>query len=187
MQKRVSVYQLTESAIMLALSAMLSFISVFRMPQGGSITLFSMAPLLYLSFRYDVKWSLFIAFVYSLLQMVLGGFYAPPAQTFLAFAGVVTLDYVLAFTVLGLAGFFARLVKGVPGILFGETAVMFLRFFCHFLSGVLIWREYAPEGQPVALYSFLYNGSFMLGEWVLTAVALIALDRILKNYHRGLL
>lgn len=175
---------MTESAIMLALSVLLSFISIYRMPYGGSVTLCSMAPVLTLSFRYDVKWSLFVTFVYGLLQMALG-FYPPPAQTFFSFAGVVLLDYVLAFGCLGLAGCVKRFFKsgsGIPSILVSVSFVIFLRFLCHFLSGIIIWDVYAPEGQPVALYSLLYNGSFMLGEWIVTSVALVALDRV-KDHH----
>lgn len=184
MQKR-TVYQITESAVMLALSTLLSLISVYKMPYGGSITLCSMVPLLYLSYRYPVKWGLFVACIYALLQMLLG-FYPPPTSTFLSFVAVIALDYIVAFGVLGLAGFFAKAFKGIVGTVFGETIVMALRFLCHFISGIIIWKVYAPEGQSPALYSFLYNGSFMLGEWILSAIALVALHRILKGHHLGL-
>ena len=186
MQKKVPVHQLTESAVMLALAMVLSIIKVYQMPYGGSITLCSMVPILYLSFRYDAKWSLFTAFVYGALQMLLD-FYPPPAQTFVAFAGVVALDYALAFGCLGLAGSVGRFMKGIPGILFGATVVVFLRFLCHFASGIIIWDVFAPEGQSVVLYSFLYNGSYMLGEWAVTAIGLVALERILRGYRKALL
>lgn len=208
MNKRISTYQLAESAIMLALASAFSFISVFHLPYGGSITLCSMVPLLYLSFRYELKWSVFVAFLYGLLQMLFS-FYAPPTRTFFAFLGVVTLDYIVAFGALGLAGFFARSIKGISSratkvtssnaakgtplsmhidILFGATMSLLIRFLCHFASGILIWGVYAPEGQSAAVYSFLYNGTFMLGEWVLTIIALVALVNVLpKQYKRSLL
>lgn len=43
---------ITESAIMIALSMVLSMVKIFELPQGGSITAASMVPLLIISFRY---------------------------------------------------------------------------------------------------------------------------------------
>lgn len=176
---------LAESAILIALASALSMVSVFRLPYGGSITLFSMVPLLYLSFRYDVKWSLFVALIYGVLQMLLG-FYAPPTRTFFAFIAVIALDYLVAFGVLGLGGFFSRLSKGTAGMLLGVTIALFARFLCHFLSGIIIWGVYAPEGQSEVIYSLLYNGTFMLGEWVLSVVAMIALANVLPKKYNSL-
>ena len=93
---------LVECALMIAVGTVLAQIKIFEMPFGGSVTLVSMLPFILVSFRHGVKWGLATGFVNSLLQMLLG-FYAPPAGTVAAFVGVVLLDYVLAFTLLGLA------------------------------------------------------------------------------------
>ena len=77
------------------------------MPNGGSITLLSMLPFILVSYRHGTKWGLFTGFVNSLLQMLLG-FYAPPAPGLLPLVGMILLDYVLAFTLLGLAGAIAN-------------------------------------------------------------------------------
>ena len=69
---------MVECALMIALGTILANIKIYELPNGGSITLFSMVPFILVSFRHGVKWGLFTGFVNSLLQMLLG-FYAPPA------------------------------------------------------------------------------------------------------------
>ena len=175
--KKGTVTGLVECALMLAMATVLSFITVYQMPYGGTVTLCSMVPLLYVSFRYPVQWSLLTAVAFGLLQMLFA-FFPPPARSVLAFAAVILLDYLVAYGVIGLAGFFRRPFRGDKGMLIGGSVAIAGRFLCHFVSGILIWGPYAPEGQPVALYSFLYNGFFMLGEWLLSMVALVALAKI---------
>jgi len=175
--KKITVTGLGECAIMLAIAAILSMITIYQMPFGGTVTLCSMTPLLYISFRYPVQWASLTAIAFGLLQIFVA-FFPPPAQSILAFTAVILLDYLIAFGVLGLAGFFGRPFQGVLGMLIGGGIAVAGRFLCHFVSGILIWSAYAPEGQPVALYSFLYNGSFMLGEGLLSLVALVALAKI---------
>jgi thiamine transporter len=182
--RRRNVLTLVECAMMIAMATVLSMVKLFNLPQGGSVTLASLAPLVIVSFRHGLKWGLGTAFVHSLLQMVLG-FYAPPVQTVLAFAGVVLLDYVLAFTVLGAASFFAKPVKSkIAGAAFGTVVVCALRLLCSFLSGILIWSSYAPEGTPVWLYSLTYNGSYMLWETIITAVVMVILVPVLDRIGR---
>ena len=98
---------LVECALMIALGTVLANIKIFEMPNGGSITLLSMLPFILVSYRHGTKWGLFTGFVNSLLQMLLG-FYAPPAPGLLPLVGMILLDYVLAFTLLGLAGAIAK-------------------------------------------------------------------------------
>ena len=98
---------LVECALMIALGTVLANIKIYELANGGSVTLFSMLPFILISFRHGVKWGLFTGFVNSLLQMLLG-FYAPPAPGLLPLVGMILLDYVLAFTLLGLAGAFAK-------------------------------------------------------------------------------
>ena len=168
---------LTECALMVALSAVLQVIPFFSLPNGGSITLASMAPIVLAALRHGPKWGLLTSFACSLVQMLLGGISSPPTETFGWFVLVVLLDYALAFTCLGLAPLFARPFGGsqIAGPAAGSVAVCLIRFFCHYLSGIIIWGVYAPEGQPVWLYSLTYNGSYMLVETVLTTTAVLLL------------
>ena len=78
---------MVECALMIALGTILANIKIYELPNGGSITLFSMVPFILVSFRHGVKWGLFTGFVNSLLQMLLG-FYAPPAPGLLPLVGL---------------------------------------------------------------------------------------------------
>lgn len=171
---------ITESAIMIALAMVLSMVKIFTLPQGGSITAASMVPLLIISFRYGPKWGTFTAFVYSLVSMVTG-FYPPPVANFLNYTLVILLDYVLAFSCLGLASLFAKLIPGhrVVSIGFGSALAVLIRLVCHVLSGVIIWHSYAPEGMSVWVYSVTYNGSYMFCELVMSAVVMGLLASVL--------
>lgn len=164
---------------MVALSAILQVIPFIRLPNGGSVTLANMAPIVYISLRHGPKWGLLTAFVDSLIQMLLGGISAPPVQTFFWFLLVILLDYVIAYTVLGLAPLFAKpfSIAGRPlvGAGVGAATVTLMRYCCHFLSGILIWNIYAPEGQPVWLYSILYNGTYMIPEIMITTAVVVLL------------
>ncbi len=169
-----------QSALLLALATVLSFITILKLPYGGSVTLLSMLPIIYFSLMYGAKWGLLNAFAYSLLQMLLG-FYAPPVQDFLSFAEVILLDYVIAFGILGCAGIFYRMFKSSPLSAAASAAIVIaLRFLCHFLSGIIIWYSYAPEGQPVWYYSLYYNGSYMGIELILTAIAAFILRKAIN-------
>ena len=166
-------------AMMLAVATLFSLIR-YQLPFGGEITFFSMVPLLYVAFHYTLGWASLTALSFSLLQMAIA-FYPPPAQSFPAFAGVVLLDYVLAYGMMSLAGIFSRPLNGMKKIMAGSAIAFLGRFLCHFVSGILIWSSNAPEGQPVALYSLLYNGAFVLGEWILSTAALLALEKLAPN------
>ena len=179
--KKDTTRTLVECALMIALSTVLSMFKLFQMPQGGSVTCASLAPLVIVSYRHGTKWGVGTAFAHSLLQMLLK-FDAPPANTFFAFAAVVLLDYVLSFTVLGLASFFGKPFKNRSvSVAAGAVIVCALRFLCSFASGVLIWGGYAPKGTPVWLYSLTYNGGYMLPEAVITAAAAVILVKALDG------
>ena len=160
---------------MIALGTVLANIKIFEMPNGGSITLLSMLPFILVSYRHGTKWGLFTGFVNSLLQMLLG-FYAPPAPGLLPLVGMILLDYVLAFTLLGLAGAIAKPFKNrLVGVAVGTAAVCGIRFLCSFLSGWLLWGSWAPEGMSAPLYSLVYNGSYMLPNTILMVVVCLLL------------
>lgn len=171
---------LVECALLIAVGTVLAQIKILDMPFGGSVTLLSMLPFVMVSMRHGVAWGLATGFVNSLLQMLLG-FYAPPAGTVFAFVGMILLDYVLAFTLLGTAKWFAGFFKSrTLGVAAGTAAVCFLRFICSFLSGMLIWGSYQSEyswaaGMPTALYSLIYNGGYMLPELLLTTLGVVLL------------
>ena len=125
---------LVEGALMIALSTVLSMIQIPLMPHGGSITLFSMVPILVMSYRHGAKWGIMTAFVNSLIQLVQGLGNLAYCQTLTAQVGCVLLDYLLAFTVLGFACLIAKPFRsrtvgrcqrlcGVPAALFVQLSV----------------------------------------------------------------
>jgi len=167
--KRKNVRALVETSLLVAIGFILSYISHLlglRMPQGGSFTLLSMLPIMTIGLRHGINWGLGGGFVYACLQM-LQEFWPPPTATVYGYISVVMLDYILAFTVLGLSGFFRRRRYG---LLYATPLCLFLRFLCHFASGIIIWNVYAGE-LPVWLYSLTYNGSFMGFELITTMAA----------------
>nr|MCR5689548.1 energy-coupled thiamine transporter ThiT [Clostridiales bacterium] len=117
----------------------------------------------------------------GLLQLVFDGAFAYTWQAML-------LDYIVAFTPLGLAGLF----KGrKSGVFLGSILGIFVRFIAHTLSGVFVWAEYMPEsflGMKMAspwIYSPLYNGIYMGLNLVLTLVVFAILYRPMRKYFLG--
>ena len=171
---------LVEGAVMVALATVLSFIRVFKLPWGGSITLLSMLPIVLFSIRRGVKSGLTVSFVFALIQFAQGvmdglfGWGLTPGMLI----ACILLDYLGAFTVLGIAGIFRK--KGLPGWIGGISLAIALRFVLHFLSGVVIWQSFGElwngfSTNNTFLYSFLYNGCYMLPELVFTLVGAVAL------------
>ena len=147
---------LAEIPVIVALSLVLNFIKVFQMPQGGSITLGSMVPVLLISLRRGPKVGVFTGVVFGFAQMLLDGWFYSPVGMF--------LDYPLAFGALGLAGIF----KKTP--LLGVAVSLTTRFLSHFLSGVIFFYMYAPPGMDPMVYSAVYNGSYMLPELIISGI-----------------
>ena len=150
---------LCEGALMIALAQILSFIKLFpNLPNGGSIT-FAMFPVCLYAVRWGLGRGLMAGFVFGLLQLIFDGAYAWGWQSMI-------LDYLLAFTPLGLAGLFKGKAWGIfPGTVLGCAG----RFLVHFISGVTIYRIYMPTEVPgigtfddATIYSLVYNGVYML-------------------------
>lgn len=182
---------LVEGALMIAMATVLSMIPLFQMPYGGSVTLLSMLPLVLMSYRHGAKWGLFTAFVHGVLQLLLGLENLTYCATIGSQIGCILLDYLLAFTALGLASTFAKpFSHRVLGLAVGTFGVCFLRFVCSFLSGWLLWGSYKDsyawaEDLPVWLYSLIYNGSYMLPEALLTVLGAVLLYKAMPKQFQA--
>lgn len=171
---------IAEGAAMVALATVLSFIKVYQLPWGGSITLLSMLPIVLYSIRRGVKAGLVVSFVYALIQFgqgVMDGLFGWGLTPGTLIACII-LDYVGAFFVLGLAGLFRK--NGLGGWIGGIVLAVALRFVMHFLSGAVIWQSVGElwtgfSTENTYLYSFLYNGSYMLPELIFTVIGAVAL------------
>lgn len=206
--KTERVHSLVECAVMVALATILSFIKIIDLPYGGSVTLCSMVPIIVVAYRRGTNWGLLAAFVFSLIQLLTGLSSLKGIQGFFIVMGSVLLDYVIAYTVLGLGGIFRKSIKNAPASLaLGALVATAARYFCSFLSGALLWSGYAEDtlagmaekgltlandilanfsGTGLAvIYSLFYNGIYMVPEIIITIVVCAILGfvpKIVKKY-----
>ena len=172
---------LCEGALLVGLAFVLSFVKLYELPNGGSLTP-AMFPILLFALRFGLGSGLLAGFVFGLLQMLFDGAYAWGWQSML-------LDYLVAFTPLGLAGLFKGKAWGIfPGAVLGNA----VRFLVHFISGVTIYRIYEPTEilnvgvfDDAVLYSLVYNGLYMVPCRILTVAVAAVLYQPLKTYYAG--
>ena len=203
--------RLTESAMLLAVAIVLELVSKMFIPElpfGGQITLVSMLPVVLISYRHGIKCGLVSGVTYALLEMALGaktvaaafqpGYFGDDRMLLNAFI-MCALDYVVAFTVLGLGGMFRnREWKPATALALGSVAALGLRYVSHIFSGYILfsgWAEwfFTQEGFPAwgaklveslspnmlgFVYSLVYNGFYMVPEIVLTCVGAVLISRI---------
>ncbi len=164
-ESRINSKQLTEISILLALAIVieLAFRVIPRQPQGGSIDL-TMLPLFIIAYRQGLQKGILAGMVFGLLNLLISGLA-------LYHWGVLFFDYLFAFGVLGLSALFFRINKdSVKYFVVGVVVAGMLRFVFHYLSGIIFFGEFAPEGTPVALYSLTYNMTYMAPSIALTAI-----------------
>ncbi|MCX7694444.1 MAG: energy-coupled thiamine transporter ThiT [Caloramator sp.] len=155
-EKKFNTRKITTASLCIALSFVLSYITIFKLPQGGSITLGSMIPIFIFAYVYGVKDGIIVGAVYGILQFIQEPYIVHWAQ--------VMIDYPLAFGALGIAGFVR---KNMPlGMILGGAG----RLFFHVISGVIFFASYAPEGQNVLVYSLVYNLTYLLPDLILCVV-----------------
>ena len=186
-RSHLRVRSLTEGAIMLALAVVLNYVSgiIFAsLPQGGSVTL-AMFPLLFYAHRFGFGRGLLVCFAYGTLDMLLGKGYAWGWQS-------IILDYLVAYTALGLGGLFKGKAWGIfPGITMGCLG----RFAVHYISGVTLYRIIEPTGiegmeffgvfSNPHLYSLVYNGVDMVPNTVIALAIAGILFVPMKKYFAG--
>ena len=205
--------KITESAMLIAVAVILELISKMFIPElpfGGQITLCSMLPVVLISYRHGVKWGLVSGLAYACVEMALGaktvmaafqpGYFGEGTLLFNALL-MCLMDYVLAFTVLGLGGVFRNRIenKGLS-LALGALVALACRYICHIVSGYILFSDYAEwfftqEGFPawganlVAslspqglawVYSAVYNGTYMIPEMITTCLCAILLSRVPK-------
>ncbi len=205
--------KITESAMLLAVAIVLELVSkmfIPEMPFGGQITLVSMLPVVLISYRHGVKWGLVAGLTYALLEMAIGAKTVAAAfqpgyfgdGTMLVNALIMcALDYLVAFTALGLGGCFRNRIENRGlGLMLGSLVALGARYIAHIASGYILfsgWAEwfFTQEGFPVwgaqlvsalspkmlgLVYSVVYNGMYMVPEIILTCIVSLLLARIPK-------
>ena len=200
---------ITLSAIMLAfalsISAICAVLPFLNLPFGGGFTIASMLPVILIAYMYGTKWGILTAFVYSVLQMLLGfntvsAFFLPGDSQMLWWKAVLVLfiDYVIAYTVLGFGGVFRKKYGTRKALVLGSALAISLRYIAHIISGAIFFGTWAEwfftqegfyawgekilenfSGNGLALiYSIIYNGTYMIPEIIITAIAAALIVRI---------
>ncbi len=208
MQKKTK--RLTESAMLIAIAVVLELAGkmlIPPMPFGGQLTLCAMLPIVLISYRHGVRWGLTAGFGYALVQMALGAGTVTAAfqpgyfgdGTMIGRALIMCLmDYILAYTALGLGGCFRSRFRKGAALVWGSLVALGTRYLAHIFSGYILfagWAEwfFTQEGFPgwgaelvssLApdtlgwLYSVVYNGMYMIPEMILTAGAALLISRV---------
>lgn len=220
--KKENTQKLTVSAMMIAvataLAAICAVIPFLNLPWGGGFTVCSMLPIIIVSYMYGVKWGLFTGGVYAIIQMILGNgtiaaLFIPTDDSFMGFGAAIAIciiDYILAYTALGLGGAFRKKIKNrALALCLGCVLAVLVRYICHIVSGYIFYGMYAEwffgeadiiaelgaskwvlstfSGKALSLvYSIVYNGCYMIPELIITALAAIPVSRIgeIKAYER---
>ena len=168
---KMTTHQLVFCAVAIALAFVTSFIKIFEMPWGGSVTLCSMLFIVLVGNWYGVGTGILVGLVYGILQFLQG----PYVLSFFQ----VGCDYIFAFAALGLAGLFA---KKEHGLLKGYIVAVFARGLFHVIGGYLYWMSYMPDSFPkslTAVYPIVYNYSYLLIEGVITVI-IISIPAVAK-------
>ena len=184
MNKNSKIRVLAEGAIMVAMAFVLSYIKIFRLPWGGSITLLSMLPISIFSIKRGIKAGLFAAFVSALLQLgqgIIADGLLVWGLTPIMLISCIFLDYIGAYTVIGMAGIFRK--NGLGGRLAGTALAVLIRYILHIVSGAvifhssgMIWEAFSTDNEW--LYSTLYNGAYMLPEMIFTVIGAAVLLKV---------
>ena len=208
-ENKTRVEALTLSACMIAFSVAISAICAalpfLNLPFGGGFTIASMLPIIVIAYMYGTKWGLFTAFVYSIMQMLLGfntvsAFFLPGDSQMVWWRAVlvVIIDYLIAYTVLGFGGVFRNKFSPTKALLLGSVLAISLRYLAHIVSGAIFFGAWAEwfftqdgfyawgeivlntfSGASLAtVYSIIYNGLYMIPEIVITAIVACFVTRI---------
>ena len=169
-KKKLTTRQLVFCAVAIALAFITSYLKIFKLPWGGSVTLCSMLFIVLIANWYGVGTGIMAGFAYGILQFI-------------------QEPYILSFAALGLAGLFA---KQSHGLLKGYIIAVIARGAFHSLGGYLYWMSYMPDNFPkslTAVYPILYNYSYLLAEGIITVIIISvpAVSKALTQVKRAAL
>lgn len=162
-KKKTDTKTLVICALLTALSVVLNYIVIFRLPQGGSVTLFSMVPIVLAGYFFGVRRGVMVGFCVGLLTLMFDPYIIHPVQ--------MLLDYPIAFGALAI-GAPLRDKCGKRSLTVSYLAGLFGRYLCAVLSGIIFFGAYAPESFNAVTWSLWYNLTYLAVEGVLTVVLL---------------
>lgn len=170
--KKNDISIMVKTAVILAVTFVLNQITLYRMPQGGSITAFGMLSLFLVSYLFGARQGILAGMAYGLLDLIVNPSVIHPIQIF--------MDYPLAFGAIGIGGLLRNYNYG---IIKGYILGVLCRYIVVVLSGIIFWGEYAAEGFNAVTWSFFYNITYMLPEAVIT-VAILLIPQIRNLFDR---
>lgn len=174
-KKSLTTREICLSAILIAIAFVISeFIPCIKLPYGGKLTYCSMLFVCLIGYFFGPKTGLIASLAYGLLQLIMGSSIVHPIQ--------LILDYPLAYTCLGICGFFHNKKNGLA---IGYILSVLGRYICHVISGIVFFGEYA-EGN-VVLYSLGYNLTYILPEAILSLLLIALLSNTFKRLKVSLL
>ena len=150
---RITTTILVQSALLAAMTIVLSQLHLFQMPQGGDVGIGTMVPLILLAYCYGTVPALLAGFLCGVLSLLTNPYIYHPVQ--------VLFDYPFPFMAMSVVVFFRN------HLFLGVAAAYLLNFFCHFLSGIIFFAAFAPEGMSPLLYSAVYNGTTVIPEFII--------------------
>ena len=165
-EKKFTTKQLVFAAMAIALATVVAtVIKLPSLPNGGSVTLFSMLLVTLVGYWYGPKVGITAAVGFGILQFITGPYVVHPLQ--------VIIDYPMAFGALGCSGFFANKKNG---LLKGYIVGVLGRFFFASVSGLIFYTVYVETFHEniVAIWaSLVYNMTYILPEAVITILLLL--------------
>ena len=214
--KNTNTARLTTSSMMLAMATVLALVCAYipflNLPFGGGFTVASMLPIVIVSYMYGTKWGFFVSFTYSCIQIVMDlvlgkgstiiALFTPSSDDYMGLwvaLAVLLIDYLLAYTALGLGGVFRNKIKNKTiAIVLGVIAALSARYVCHIVSGYIFYGAWAEwfftqegfykiggwvldsfSGKMLSLvYSIFYNGLFMIPEIIITSIVAVPVSAI---------
>lgn len=164
---------LCEAGIMIALSTILAMLKLIDMPYGGSVTFAQMLPILIYAYRHGPRYGMGAALAASLIQLMLGmeNFSYLPLVTWYSIIVLALLDYVIAYSAFGIAGFFKKKMGYTESMVLGALVASVIRYLCHVVSGFTAWAAFEIPSGAVLLYSVGYNATYMIPETIVLVAA----------------
>lgn len=178
---KITLRAVTEISVAVAMSVIFNFLPLWKMPQGGSISL-EMLPIFIITLRWGLKEGMLAGLVYGLIQLAFNPFIVHPIQ--------LILDYPLPYMLLGTTGFLKnRLDQNLNKykkfniyLIIALSIGGLLRLFSHILSGAVFFAQYAPENTNVWIYSTIYNATFILPSlFICYLIIMILKDKLIYN------
>jgi thiamine transporter len=167
-----------EAGIMIALSTVLAMLKLIDMPYGGSVTFGQMLPIVIYAYRHGPKYGMGAALTASVIQLLLGleNFSYLPLVSWYSILVLALLDYVVAYSAFGIAGFLKKKYDYRSAMVIGAVIASIVRYLCHVVSGFTAWAAFEIPTGAVLLYSVGYNATYMIPETIVlvTAVYYIA-------------